>query len=269
MSQVKTTKDGPVFIITINRPEVRNAVDRITAALLVKAFRAFEADDSAKVAILYGNNGNFCAGADLKAVLERPQDGPQMNASLENWELQGPMGPSRMRLAKPVLAAIEGFAVAGGIELAAWCDMRICAEDATLGVFCRLRGVPLVDGGTVRLPRLIGRSNALDLILTGRPVQGAEALRMGLANRIVPKGTALAESIKLAKEMASHPQVCLLNDRKSVYEQLEDRKAMEVEFELGQKTLASGEFRQAVGAFLSKKTTNPWGAGKRGAESKL
>ena len=181
---VRVEPDGPVTVITIDRPRARNAVDSPTAALLAEAFRGFEADDDASVAILTGAGGTFCAGADLKAIARR-----EGNRVVEQGD--GPMGPTRMLLDKPVIAAVEGFAVAGGLELAVWCDLRVAAHDATFGVFCRRWGVPLVDGGTIRLPRLIGMSTALDMIITGRGVEGDEALRIGLANRICEPGTAL------------------------------------------------------------------------------
>lgn len=199
---------GPVTTILIDRPARRNAVDRATAEALAEAFRAFDADPDAAVAVLAGVGGTFCAGADLKAV-----DAGAPNR-LEP-EGDGPMGPSRLELSKPVIAAIEGHAVAGGLELALWCDLRVAASDAVLGVFCRRWGVPLIDGGTVRLPRLIGLSRALDLILTGRPVGASEALQMGLVNRVVPPGEALAAAQELAAELAAFPQVCLRADRAS------------------------------------------------------
>ena len=191
--------EGAIAIVTINRPGVRNAVDRATAAALAEAFRRFDADEALSVAIFTGSGGYFCAGADLKAVAS---GGGNRTAN----DGDGPMGPSRMRLSKPVIAAVEGFAVAGGLELSLWCDMRVAARDAVFGVFCRRWGVPLVDGGTVRLPRLIGESHALDLILTGRGVSGDEALRMGLANRIVEPGQALNAAKELALQIASFPQ---------------------------------------------------------------
>ncbi len=191
---VRIEKQKPITTVVIDRPKVRNAVDRDTAQALADAFRAFDADPDANVAVLCGEGGNFCAGADLKAVAS---GGPGRNRIEAGGD--GPMGPSRLLLDKPVIAAIEGYAVAGGLELALWCDLRVVAEDATLGVFCRRFGVPLIDGGTVRLPRLIGLSRALDLILTGRPVGAAEALQMGLANRVVPRGAARAAAEELAR----------------------------------------------------------------------
>jgi enoyl-CoA hydratase len=212
MASVRVERDGPVTTVILDRPAVRNAVDRDAADALEAAFRAFDADPAARAAVLWGDHGTFCAGADLKAVAEgRPnrleEDGP------------GPMGPSRMLLDKPVIAAIAGHAVAGGLELALWCDLRIAEEDAVLGVFCRRWGVPLIDGGTVRLPRVVGLGRALDLILTGRPVPADEALAMGLVNRVVPTGQARAAAEALARELAAFPQACLRADRRSAYEQ--------------------------------------------------
>ncbi|MBK5288287.1 MAG: crotonase/enoyl-CoA hydratase family protein [Acidimicrobiia bacterium] len=209
---VTTTTLGPVTVISIDRPEARNAVDRPTAALLAAAFRAFDADADASVAVLTGAGGTFCAGADLKAF------GTDRANSVSS-DNDGPMGPTRLVLSKPVIAAIEGYAVAGGLELAVWCDLRVMAEDAAFGVFCRRWGVPLIDGGTVRLPRLIGHSRALDLILTGREVGAEESLAMGLANRVAPAGQALMTAIELAREIARHPQACLRADRRSAYDQ--------------------------------------------------
>src|SRR5262250_792332 len=196
---VRAERSGPVTTVILDRPEARNAVDGPTAAALAGAFREFDADGAAAVAVLWGAGGTFCAGADLKAV-----GGPDGNRASPDGD--GPMGPTRMRLTKPVIAAISGHAVAGGLELAIWCDMRIAAEDAVLGVFCRRFGVPLIDGGTIRLPRLIGLSRALDLILTGRPVEADEALAMGLVNRVVPKGQARAAAEALAAELSAFPQ---------------------------------------------------------------
>src|SRR4051812_7341853 len=244
---VRRESTGPVLTVTIDRPEVRNAVDRTTAAELVEAFRAFEADDSLSVAVLTGAGGTFCAGADLKAVSRG--EGNRIDP-----EGDGPMGPSRMRLSKPVIAAIEGHAVAGGLELAAWCDLRVAAEDAVLGVFCRRWGVPLIDGGTLRLPRLIGQSRAMDLILTGRAVGAQEALAIGLVNRMTPPGEALAHAQALAAEIAAFPQVCVRSDRASVLEQwgLDEAAALGVEFRHGLRALESeavaGATRFADGA---------------------
>lgn len=247
--------EGPIAIVTIDRPEVRNAVDRPTAAALADAFRGFDADDALAVAILTGSNGAFCAGADLKGVADgrgnRVTDGGD-----------GPMGPSRMVLSKPVIAAVEGHAVAGGLELALWCDLRVAARDAVFGVYCRRWGVPLIDGGTVRLPRLIGHSHAMDLILTGRGVSGDEALRMGLANRIVEPGTALAAAKELALQLAAFPQNCMRSDRKSAMEQwgMGYEYAMRNETRLGQQVIASGETAAGAARFRD-------GAGRHGSFS--
>lgn len=208
--RVRVERDGPVTIVSIDRPEVRNAVDRATAEALAEAFRAFDADETAAVAVLTGARGTFCAGADLKAFAAGAGNRVELDGD-------GPMGPSRMVLGKPVIAAISGHAVAGGLELALWCDLRVVEEDATLGVFCRRVGVPLIDGGTIRLPRLIGLSRALDLILTGRAVSAAEALAIGLANRVVPAGAALPEALALARQLAAFPQAALRADRLSAY----------------------------------------------------
>jgi enoyl-CoA hydratase len=244
---------APVVVITIDRPEVRNAVDRPTAALLAEAFRRFAADDSLLVAVLTGANGTFCAGADLKGVA----DGRGNTVRAEG---DGPMGPTRMLLDKPVIAAVEGFAVAGGLELAIWCDLRVAARDAIFGVYCRRWGVPLIDGGTIRLPRLIGHSHALDLILTGRGVGGDEAVHMGLVNRLVEPGTALEAACRLAVDIAAFPQVCARSDRRSSYDQwglgLDDALARETE--LGLDTLASGEALDGATRFSA-------GAGRHGA----
>ena len=225
-----------VAIVTIDRPEVRNAVDAATANALADAFRLFDRDEEALVAVLTGAGGSFCAGADLKAVAA----GELRDMSPE---ADGPMGPTRMHLGKPVIAAIEGHAVAGGLELALWCDLRVVAEDAVLGVFCRRFGVPLIDLGTIRLPRLIGHSRAMDLILTGRPVPAKEAALIGLANRVAPTGKALDVAIELAKEIASHPQRCMRSDRRSAMEQwgMTEEEAMKNELNLGLETIQSGE----------------------------
>src|SRR5690349_16877119 len=209
MPTVRVDRDGPVWTVVLSRPEARNAVDGPTAQALAGAFREFDADDEAKVAVLWGEGGTFCAGADLKAI--GTERGNQVLASGD-----GPMGPTRMRLFKPVIAAVAGHAVAGGLELALWCDLRVAEEDAVFGVFCRRWGVPLIDGGTVRLPRLIGESRALDLILTGRPVAADEALAFGLANRVVPAGHALEGALAVARQIAAFPQTCMRNDRASV-----------------------------------------------------
>ena len=211
---VTVEKSGAVTTVILHRPEVRNAVDRETAESLIEAFSNFAADEDAAVAVLYGEGGTFCAGADLKAIAAGRGNRTEATGD-------GPMGPSRMVLSKPVIAAIAGYAVAGGLELALWCDLRVVEEDAILGVFCRRWGVPLIDGGTVRLPRLIGLSRALDLILTGRAVDAAEALQIGLANRVVPRGTARQAAEALAQEIARFPQTCMRGDRLSAYEQFD------------------------------------------------
>ncbi len=248
---VSIEKNGAITTVILNRPEVRNAVDRATAEALVEAFRQFEADDSASVGVLYGDNGTFCAGADLKAISKG--HGNRVDSIGD-----GPMGPSRMLLSKPVIAAISGYAVAGGLELALWCDLRVVEEDAVLGVFCRRWGVPLIDGGTIRLPRLIGLSRALDLILTGRAVSAEEALQIGLVNRVVAKSTAREEAEKLAREIAAFPQVCMRGDRMSAYEQfdLSFPEALLNEFNLGVKSLEAGG-REGAARFAS-------GAGRHG-----
>jgi enoyl-CoA hydratase len=244
---VRIDKKGPVTTVVLSRPSVRNAVDRPTAQGLADAFRAFEADANAAVAVLWGEGGTFCSGADLKAVARGEPN------RLEG-EGDGPMGPSRMQLSKPVIAAISGHAVAGGLELALWCDLRVAEEDAVFGVFCRRWGVPLIDGGNVRLPRLIGLSRALDLILTGRAVQAPEALQIGLVNRVVPKGSAREAAEALASELAVHPQECLRADRASAYEQggLPSEDALRREFHRGRAVLEreglAGAQRFAAGA---------------------
>ena len=206
---VRVEREGAVITILIDRPEARNAVDPATAQQLRDAFDAFEADETASVAVLAGTGGHFCAGFDLKAVGAAASD--------HDPEGEGPMGPTRRLLSKPVIAAVEGYAVAGGLELALWCDLRVASESAVFGVFCRRWGVPLIDGGTVRLPRIVGQGRALDMILTGRPVGAGEALAFGLANRLVPAGQALAEAVRLAEEIARFPQLCLRADRASAY----------------------------------------------------
>ena len=232
---LRIERDGPVTTVILSRPEARNAVDRQTAQELADAFRAFDADPDALIGVLAGDHGQFCAGADLKAFASG-------QANRIEPVGDGPMGPSRMLLSKPVVAAISGYAVAGGLELTLWCDLRVMEEDAVLGVFCRRWGVPLIDGGTVRLPRLIGLSRALDLILTGRPVDAQEALAMGLANRVVPHGQARAAAEELARGLARFPQVCMRHDRLSAYEQwdlsLDD--ALAGEFRHGMESLRAG-----------------------------
>jgi enoyl-CoA hydratase len=233
---VHTEIVGAVTVVTIDRPEARNAVDRPTAAALAAAFRTFEADTTQHVAVLTGAHGTFCAGADLKAFgTER--------ANSVSTDGDGPMGPTRMELAKPVIAAVEGHAVAGGLELALWCDLRVAARDATFGVFCRRWGVPLIDGGTIRLPRLVGHSRALDLILTGRAVDADEALAIGLANRVVEPGAARDAAIGLAAEIARFPQTCMRLDRQSSYDQWSQPldEALLHELVGGREAIRSGE----------------------------
>ena len=246
MPKVLYETDGPIAIVTINRPEVRNAVDAETAGLLFEAFSGFDADDTASVAILQGADGAFCAGADLKAVAT----GGGNRVARQG---EGPLGCTRMLLSKPVIAAVEGHAVAGGIELALWCDLRIAARDAVFGVYCRRWGVPLVDGGTVRLPRLIGHSRAMDMILTGRGVSGDEALQFGLANRVVEPRQAFEAAMETARMLAAFPQRCLRSDRLSAYEQwsMDLPAAIENEYAHGRATIASGETREGAARFAA------------------
>src|SRR5213593_4961137 len=250
---IRLERQDAVATIVMNRPEARNAVDGPAASALAEAFREFQQDDRLRVAVLWGAGGTFCAGADLKARgtehgLRLAPDG------------DGPMGPSRLTFTKPTIAAVEGYAVAGGLELALMCDLRVAAETAIFGVFCRRWGVPLIDGGTVRLPRLIGLSRALDMILTGRPVKAEEALAMGLANRVVPKGRGRAAAELLAREIAAFPQECMRNDRRSAYESegVTLEAALRREFELGKVTIDSGESREGAARFAA-------GAGRHGA----
>jgi enoyl-CoA hydratase/carnithine racemase len=251
-STVLVERRGPVTVVGINRPDRRNAVDRDTAQRLADAFRAFDADDDAAVAVLRGAGASFCAGADLHAVSAGRGNRVEPDGD-------GPMGPTRLRLGKPVIAAVHGHAVAGGLELALWADLRVADETAVFGVFCRRWGVPLVDGGTVRLPRLIGASHALDMVLTGRPVDAHEALRMGLANRVVPAGRALDAAVELAGQIAAHPQTCLRHDRASLLEQdhLDEAAALRNEHEHGLVSLAAGA-REGAARFAG-------GAGRHGA----
>jgi len=251
---VRVERDGPVTTVILSRPEVRNAVDQPTARALADAFLAFERDPDAKVGVLFGDHGAFCAGADLKAIstgrgnrVVPPRTGTEWDALADD----GPMGPSRMLLSKPVVAAVAGHAVAGGLELSLWCDLRVVEEDAVFGVFCRRWGVPLVDGGTVRLPRIVGHGRALDLILTGRAVGAQEALAMGLANRVVPKGRARAEAEALAIEIARFPQICARADRRSAYEQwdLPYDAALANEYRRGVEAIAAGETRAGATRF--------------------
>ena len=250
MAKVEVEKEGEITIVSINRfAEARNAVDPETALLLREAFLAFDVDDSQSVAILTGREGSFCAGYDLKVTAVVHGQG----RAAHDFEGPGPMGPTRHLLTKPVIAAVEGYAVAGGLELALWCDLRVASETAKFGVFCRRWGVPLVDGGTVRLPRLIGQSRALDMILTGREVGAREAFDWGLANRLAPAGAALAEATRLAQQLAKFPQLCLRSDRRSSYEQwgLELSRALVNEGRLGQPSLdaeaGTGASRFAAG----------------------
>jgi enoyl-CoA hydratase len=253
---VQVQRDGEVWTVTIDRPGARNAVDGPTAQALADTFRAFDADAHARVAVLTGAGGHFCGGADLKAVAA---GGAGMLPLNEDMACEGPMGPSRLRLAKPVIAAVSGYAVAGGLELALWCDLRVADETAVFGVFCRRWGVPLIDGGTVRLPRLIGEGRALDLILTGRAVDAEEAYAIGLVNRKVGAGQALSVAQALARELAALPQTCLRSDLASVRAQagrtIED--ALAAEFALGLATLRSGESQAGAGRFTA-------GAGRGG-----
>jgi enoyl-CoA hydratase len=233
MTAVRIERDGPVFTVLLSRPDRRNAVDGATALALADAFREFDGDDTAAVAVLCGEGGVFCAGADLKAV--GTETGNRVDADGD-----GPMGPTRMRLGKPVIAAVAGHAVAGGLELALWCDLRVAEESAVFGVFCRRWGVPLIDGGTVRLPRLIGVSQAMDLVLTGRGVGAAEALQMGLVNRVVARGQSRAAAEELAHQLARFPQTCMREDRLSLLEQdgLDEREAIANELRHGVRSLA-------------------------------
>jgi enoyl-CoA hydratase len=247
-STISVSDAGPVRTVTIERPERRNAVDRATAAALADAFREFDADADLSVAVLTGAGGAFCAGADLQAVASG-------QGNRVTTEGDGPMGVTRLRLGKPVIAAIEGHAVAGGLELAVWCDLRVAARDATLGVYCRRFGVPLVDLGTIRLPRLIGQSRAMDLILTGRGVGAEEALEMGLVNRVAEPGQALAAAVELALEISAFPQRCLRGDRLSAIEQwdLSEDDALQNELRHGLATIESGETRRGAEAFTKGK----------------
>jgi enoyl-CoA hydratase len=255
MSKVRTERLDAVLVVTIDRPAVRNCVDRETAEALASAFRDFEGDASLSVAVLEGSGGCFCAGADLKEI---GAGSDQRNAVTLAGD--GPLGPTRMALAKPVIAAVEGHAVAGGLELALWCDLRVASREAVFGVYCRRWGVPLVDGGTVRLPRLIGQSHAMDMILTGRGVSGEEALSMGLANRLVAPGEARASAIALAGELAAFPQRCLRSDRRSALSQWGRtmEEALEEETRLGLDVIRSGETRDGAARFAA-------GAGRHGS----
>ncbi|HEX2911667.1 MAG TPA: crotonase/enoyl-CoA hydratase family protein [Chloroflexia bacterium] len=255
---VVTQRQGAIFVVTINRPEVRNALDGPTAAALAQAFREFDSDDTLRVAVLTGSEGSFCSGFDLKSVAE------ETRTVQVNEQGDGPLGVTRMQLSKPVIAAIEGFAVAGGLEVALWCDLRVAADNAVFGVFNRRWGVPLVDGGTIRLPRMIGQSHALDLILTGRSVSGQEALTMGLANRLTPPGEALATALALAEELARFPQNGMRSDRLSVYEQwaLSWEEALSNEARRGIEVLRSGESTEGARRFAA-------GHGRHGSRSDI
>jgi len=270
---VRIERSGLVWTVVLSRPERRNAVDGPTAAELAAAFRAFDAAAEASVAVLWGEGGTFCAGADLKAISEgrgnqvRPVQGapasearsePQASGVVEAGD--GPMGPSRMQLGKPVIAAVAGFAVAGGLELALWCDLRVAEANAVFGVFCRRWGVPLIDGGTVRLPRIVGQGRALDMILTGRPVGAEEALRIGLADRVVPDGQSRAAAEALAAEIARFPQGCLRADRRSAFEgwSLDESAAIANELRHGIAVIRSGETQQGAARFAA-------GAGRHGS----
>ncbi len=236
-NDVLVRKEGDITVVSLNRKQARNAVDGPTAYALARAFEAFDVDATSPVAVFHGEHGTFCAGADLKAL----GDPERRNRLLADGD--GPMGPSRMLLSKPVIAAVSGYAVAGGMELALWCDLRVMEQSAVFGIFCRRFGVPLIDGGTIRLPRLIGLSRALDLILTGRPVLADEAFTMGLANRVVPDGQSLTAAIELAQLLGKFPQQCMRNDRRSAYEQfgMSLEEALKNEFSLGEQTIQSGE----------------------------
>ena len=264
-ASVHSQNIGDVTVVTLDRPEVRNAVDAATARALYQAFLAFDADASARVAVFHGANGHFCAGWDLQAAAQMAAGGaPGGPGVLTDLDFEpgeagplGPMGPSRMLLSKPVIAAVSGAAVAGGMELALWCDMRVLEEDAYFGVYCRRFGVPLIDGGTVRLPRLVGMGHAMDLILTGRKVEAAEALQMGLANRVVPRGTARDAAIALAQQLAKFPQQTMLADRASAYRQwdLPLPEALHQEWERGKHRIGDG--LEGAGRFAA-------GAGRHG-----
>lgn len=251
---VRIERDNNILIVTLDRPDRRNAVDRKTADALYDVFKQFDEDATLSVAVLTGAGGMFCAGADLQALAEGQGNKVEMSGDY------GPMGPTRLQLSKPVIAAIEGYAVAGGLELSLWCDMRVASEAATFGVFCRRFGVPMIDGGSIRLPRLIGQSRAMDMFLTGRAVKAQEALSIGLANRLTPEGEALEAALTLARQIAAFPQTCLRNDRRSLLDQwsLNEVEALSHEIQLGMKTIQSGEL--IAGAMRFKK-----GAGRGGA----
>jgi enoyl-CoA hydratase len=259
VDSVRVERQGPVATVILDRPQARNAVDPATAAALAAAFLAIERDETVRVSVLWGAGGTFCAGADLKAVAAGWDPSQLVAPTGEAHDPHGPMGPTRLSLDKPVIAAIAGHAVAGGLELALWCDLRVMEDDAVLGVFCRRWGVPLIDGGTVRLPRLIGHGRAMDLILTGRPVGAAEALAMGLVNRVVPRGAARAVAEALAEEIAAFPQGCLRADRHSARTQwgLDEAAALRGEYARGLAVLESGESAAGAARFAG-------GAGRGG-----
>ena len=253
--EVLFEKRGRIGTITINRPEAKNAVNARTAKLLAAAFRTFEKDRELYAAVLWGAGGCFCAGADLKEMAgAKKADDKQLSPVMSD---DGPMGPTRMRLSKPVIAAVAGYAVAGGLELACWCDLRVVERDAVFGVFCRRFGVPLIDGGTQRLPRLIGLSRAMDMILTGRPVGAEEALASGLANRVVEKGKSREEAEALAAKLAEFPQRCMRSDREALYRGLDLEEALELEFKLGMRVIKNGETTKGARRFHG-------GAGRHG-----
>ncbi|WP_059015886.1 crotonase/enoyl-CoA hydratase family protein [Mycobacterium sp. M26] len=263
MSGIRIERDGAVTTVILDRPHARNAVDGPTAMALYAAFDEFDKDDSASVAVLWGDHGTFCAGADLKAMgtaNSNPLHRPGTGSDVAGPAAPGPMGPSRMVLSKPVIAAVSGYAVAGGLELALWCDMRVAEEDAVFGVFCRRWGVPLIDGGTVRLPRLIGHGRAMDLILTGREVHAEEALAIGLANRVVPKGHARHAAEELAAELAALPQGCLRSDRLSAIHQWGQSEAEAMDVEFGSLSRVAEESLAGAARFAS-------GAGRHGAKA--
>lgn len=252
---VQSEQHGRTLVVTIDRPEARNAVDGPTAQLLFDVFTGFDADEALDVAILTGADGNFCAGADLKAISNKNGNKITQPPADEIVGSVGPMGPTRMQLSKPVIAAVEGFAVAGGLELALWCDLRVVADDATFGVYCRRWGVPLIDGGTIRLPRLIGHSVASDMVLTGRPVEADEALRIGLANRVVEPGSAVSAALELAEQMSAFPQGCMRGDRESSLDQwsMSLGEALSNEARIGFRAIESEETRIGAARFASGK----------------
>lgn len=247
---MQTRRDGEVLVVTINRPRVRNAIDRPTADELAAVFREFDRDDDVSVAVLTGAEGTFCSGADLSAIAGRPDEAPALAE-----EGDAPLGVSRLLLSKPVVAAVEGYAVAGGLELALWCDLRVAARNAVFGVYCRRWGVPLVDGGTIRLPRLVGHGRALDMILTGRDVDGVEAFAIGLANRVVEPGQALSAALALAHHLAGFPQACMRADRLSAHRQwgLELDEALRAETRGGLDVVRSGETLDGALRFVSRR----------------